>query len=323
MLRAAAQFIAAYVKKGDDGRYHVIPTVSAENWGFTVDFRLNKDCILDLALTQFLLDAVVEGSTILETDETDRTRWKEIRENLAPYPQAKGPYGEVWLDVVDAPVEHVYNLPITLAAVFPGEQVGIGRGAGQVEIARRTALTIRLEGDNDLVSQPLSRARLGVLDLNWFKREVRYCSLPNGIANDRVRQVAGRHDDSTDFDFMMRMGFWTENLSLPVVINECMMQSYTGTIRLFPNTHNLGPARFENLRAAGAFLVSAAFDGRQVTNLSLLSEKGKTVRITKPWTSKEVKVIRTRDSYDVVLKDEGESVIFDTQSGERYRVEPL
>ena len=97
-----------------------------------------------------------------------------------------------------------------------------------------------------------------------------------------VRQIGGRYDDSTDFDFMMRMGVWTENLALPAVLNECMMQSYAGILHLFPNTHNLGPARFENLRAVGAFLVSATFNGETVTQLSLLSEKGKTVRIAKP-----------------------------------------
>jgi len=68
LLRAAARFIAAYVEKGSDGCYHVIPTVSPENWGFTVDFRLNKDCIMDLALIAFLMNAVVEASKILELD---------------------------------------------------------------------------------------------------------------------------------------------------------------------------------------------------------------------------------------------------------------
>jgi hypothetical protein len=47
-------------------------------------------------------------------------------------------------------------------------------------------------------------------------------------------------------------------------------------MRVFPNTHNLGPARFENLRAVGAFLVNATYDGNQVTHFSLYSEKGKT-----------------------------------------------
>ncbi len=164
----------------------------------------------------------------------------DIARNLAAYPTVQGPYGEVWLDVPGAPAEWVYNVPVTLAPVFPGEQVGLGVGQDHLELARRTARTVRLEGGNDLVYQPLIRARLGMLDLDWFKKEVRYCRLPNGIANDRVRQTGGRYHDTGDFDFMMRMGVWTENLSLPGVLNECVLQSYTGVIRLFPNTNNLG-----------------------------------------------------------------------------------
>jgi len=322
MLRAAARFIAAYLKKADDGKYHFIPTVSSENWGFTVDYRLNKDCILDLALTQFLLDAVIEASSVLAADEEERARWKEIRHNLAPYPKAKGPYGEVWLDVVDAPVEYVYNVPITLAPVFPAEQVGIGRREEELEIARRTARLVRLEGGNDLVYQPLIRARLGMLDLEWFKGEVRYCSLPNTLTGDRVRQVGGRYNDSTNFDFMMPMGVWTENLSLPAVINECLMQSYTGTSRLFPNTQNLGPARFQKLRAAGGFLVDASYDGQSIRQVSLLSEKGKAVRLAKPWSRKGVQVTRVRDGRSIPVRVEDDVVVFDSEPGERYRIEP-
>jgi alpha-L-fucosidase 2 len=320
MLRAAARFVAAYVKKGNDGKYHVIPTVSSENWGFTVDYHLNKDCILDLSLTAFLLDAVVEASGVLRTDETECTRWKEIRENLAPYPKAKGPHGEVWLDVENAPVEHVYNVPITLAPVFPAEQVGIGRGEDQIQIARRTARTVRLEGGNDLVYQPLIRARLGMLDLKWFKGQVRYCLLPDGAAGDRVRQVGGRYEDSTSFDFMMPMGIWTENLALPAVLNECMMQSYTGTIRLFPNTMNLGPARFRNLRAAGAFLVSASFDGKGISHVSLLSEKGKTARLANPWKGASVRITRQRDGRSIPVREENGILLFATDAGESYSV---
>ena len=68
---------------------------------------------------------------------------------------------------------------------------------------------------------------------------------------------------------MMRMGVWTENLSLPAVLNECLLQSYTGVIRLFPNTRRLGAASFRNLRAVGAFLVSASYDGKAVSTAEL------------------------------------------------------
>jgi alpha-L-fucosidase 2 len=320
ILRAAARFVAAYAAKGADGKYHIIPTVSSENWGFTVDQRLNKDCILDLALIRFLLNAVIEGSATLQQDHAERARWTEVRDNLAPYPAAQGPYGAVWLDVADAPVEYIYNVPITMAPVFPGEQVGLDLGAEHREIARNTARTLRLEGGDDLVYQPWIRARLGTLDLEWFKRQVQYCSLPGGFANDRIRQTGGRYDDATNFDFMMRMGVWTENLSLPGVLNECLLQSYSGTLRLFPNTHNLGAARFQNLRAAGAFLVSAAFDGREITEVALLSEKGKTARLVKPWKG-ALKVTQGRGASSVEFKSESDAIVFATKPGEHYRVE--
>ena len=313
MLRAASVFLAAYVKKGGDGRYHIIPTVSPENWGFTVDMRLNKDCIMDLALSQFVLKGAAEAAGILNLDATDREKWLDIANNLAPYPTVKGPYGEVWLDVPGAPAEWIYNVPVTLAPVFPGEQVGIGVNAQQLEIAKRTARTVRLEGGNDLVYQPFIRARLGMLDVAWFKQEVHYCLLPNGIANDRVRQTGGRYAETTDFDFMMRMGVWTENLSLPGVLNECMLQSYTGVIRLFPNTKNLGPAKFRDLRAAGAFLVSASWNGRSVADVSILSEKGSPLRLVSPWPKLKV-------TPAVEIKYEGETAVIPTRAGQRYTI---
>ncbi len=319
-LRLAAQFIAAYVKKGDDGKYHVKPTVSPENWGCTVDFRLNQDCIMDLALIDFLLEAAVRASQVLKADPAEREHWAEIRANLAAYPSAVGPDGEVWLDVPNAPLGWIYNIPVTLAPVFPGERIGLHSDEQTLELARRTARTIRLEGGNDIVYQPLIRARLGILDLDWFKREVRYCLMPNGIVQDRIRQVGGRYTDSTDFDFMMRMGVWTENLSLRAVLNECMLQSYSGRLLLFPNTQNLGPARFHNVRAAGAFLVSAGWDGQTVSDVEILSERGAMTRIVNPWGSAKVQVISAASGVPISFSHVGNTIEFPTRAGERYRI---
>ncbi len=318
MLRAAAGFLVAYLKKGDDGKYHIIPTVSPENWGATVDFRLNKDCIIDLALTEFLLDAMLEGSRVLGIDSDQREQWRDVRQNLAPYPSGEGPFGHVWLDVRDAPHDWVYNVPVTLAPVFPGEQVGLGSRPELREVACRTARTVRLEGGNDLVWQPLVRARLGMLDLDWFKREVRYCLTPLGIANDRLRQTGGRYRDETNYDYMMRMGVWTENLSLPAVLNESMLQSYDGVIRLFPNTKNLGRARFRNLRAAGAFLVSASWDGKTVSEVALRSEKGARARVASPWGSTPVAVRAVSSSKVVPHMLRAGIMEFETSAGETY-----
>jgi alpha-L-fucosidase 2 len=310
------------VKREDDGKYHVVPTVSPENWGCTVDFRLNRDCIMDLVLIGFLMEAVVKGSEILNVDAREREQWQSIRTNLASYPRARAFGSEVWLDVPNAPTGWIYNIPVTLAPVFPGERVGLHSNAAETALARHTAETIRLEGGNDIVYQPLIRARLGMLDFKWFKQEVRYCELPNGIVNDRVRQTGGRYKDSTDFDFMMRMGVWTENLSLPVVINECLLQSYSGVIRLFPNTQNLGATRFHKLRAAGAFLISANWNGQRVGDVVILSERGNPARIAHPWAGGKVTVSRLRDRQSIPVRYASDSFEFSTEPDQTYHVVP-
>jgi hypothetical protein len=120
----------------------------------------------------------------------------------------------------------------------------------------------------------------------------------------------------TDFDFMMRMGVWTENLSLPAVLNECLLQSYTGVIRLFPNTTNLGRVRFRDLRAAGAFLVSAEWDGKAVTNIRILSEKGATLRLRNPWGDSAVRV-----TPETKVERQDSLLAIHTRPGERYAIE--
>jgi len=88
MLRSGARFLAGVRQKGNDGKYSHHSRRSLRELGFTVDYRLNKDCILDLALTQFLLNAVVEAPRF-GTDESERAQWKEIAANLGPIRKSK------------------------------------------------------------------------------------------------------------------------------------------------------------------------------------------------------------------------------------------
>ena len=161
-----------------------------------------------------------------------------------------------------------------------------------------------------------------MLDLKWFKTQVEYGMLPDGVSNDRVRQTGGRYGMSTDFDYMMRMGLWCENFAIPSVLNECMLQSYTGVIRLFPNARNLGSARFEKLRAAGAFLVSAYHDGVSLVRLKIMSEKGKTLRLAPPWHGKKVRMIRAKDGKEIPYNLNNSLIVAETEAGEIYSIVP-
>ena len=121
---------------------------------------------------------------------------------------------------------------------------------------------------------------------------------------------------------MMRMGLWCENFAVPVVLNECMIQSYSGTIRLFPNTLNLGAARFERLRCVGAFLVNATYDGKAVTTFDVLSEKGTPLRFASPWPGRSIRVVRLRDNKQIqpIRAQDADVWVVPTESGEHYSI---
>jgi alpha-L-fucosidase 2 len=177
----------------------------------------------------------------------------------------------------------IHNAPANLMTVFPGEHHGLDSNPEAYEIAANTYRLHRNEGGTELVFLNLQGARLGVLDLERFKRQIEYCRMPNGVCTNRVLEAQGRYHDSKDFDFMSRMGIWIENFALPAVINECLLQGYNGTIRLFPNWPKDGDAEFRTLRSAGAFLVSAARSAGEVQWVEILSEAGAPLRVELPW----------------------------------------
>jgi hypothetical protein len=80
--------------------------------------------------------------------------------------------------------------------------------------------------------------------------------------------------------------------AVPSCINEMLMQSYEGIIRLFPTWPVGENAKFYNLRAYGAFLVSSELKDKQIDYVQVISEKGRVLRIVNPWKSSEVMVQR-------------------------------
>ncbi len=303
-IKAAVQFLTAYMKRADahggkrwaDDRYHIFPTVPPELYGLRPGFKYNYDCAVDLTLTKFIFKAFEEASRTLRTTDEEKTLLndiKDILQHFPAYPTAESKtYGKI---LVAVPGEHdqvVYNVPNALISVFPGEDYGLQADKETLQLLKNTYKNQQNEGGNDLVFINLQAARSGLLDLEEFKRQVNYCLLPNGTATDMVMQTHGRYNEQTDYAYMAGMGIWFENFALPVVVNECLMQSYNGTIRLFPNWPKQKDAAFKSLRAAGAFLVTARQQSGKVKEIRVYSEKGNDLNIIMPWGASGT-VIRT------------------------------
>lgn len=293
-IKAAVEFLVAYMKRPEargaqwkDDKFHIFPTVPPEVYGLRPGFAYNYDCNVDLTLTKFIFKAFIEATGILKTEQSEAVLLNDVKLILSKYPAyptaISKQYGKV---LVSAPGEHaevVYNTPNPLMSVFPGEDFGLHSDSTTQQLLKNTFLNQQNEGGNDLVFINLQAARIGMLDLERFKRQVTYSTMPNGACTDRVMQVNGRYTDATEYGYMDKKGIWLENFALPVVINECLMQSYQGTIRLFPNWPFQKDAAFQDLRAVGAFLVSASLKGGKVTEVKVVSEVGGLLKIKLPW----------------------------------------
>ncbi len=320
-IREAVLFLNAYMRRAEargpqwkDDKFHIYPTVVPELYGLKPDPRFCSDCIVDLALTKFVFRAYLEACRLLNRQEQEADLMRDVAEILAhfpDYPTAESQRGTVFVSVPGESPEQVYNAPTSLVPVFPGEDIGLHSSPDELRMAINTWKNQQNEGGNDLVFLNLQGARLGQLDLERFKRQINYCLLPNGTCTNRVLQAGGRYQDATDFDFMAGMGNWFENFSLPVVVNECLLQGYTGHLRLFPNWPMDKTAGFHQLRAVGAFLVSARCSRGRVEWVRVEAEVGGPLKLINPWSA-PAQV--TRSGKTVTLN--GDLLELQTQPGE-------
>lgn len=294
LIKEATEFMIDYMTRPEahgpqwgDNKYHVFPTVPPELYGLRPGFKYNSDCLVDLTFIKFLFNAYMKSVDILGVQGQEKKNMDDVRKILNNYPgyptAVSDQYGEVFVSVRGESTETVYNVPNNLMTVFPGEDHGLHSDKKTRQILANSKRNNQNEGGNELVFHHLQAARIGMLDLDFFKRAVRYCTLPNATSADYTLQVNGRYNDHTHPKWMGKMGIWFENFGLPAVINECMMQSYNGIIRMFPNWPDDQDAAFKTLRAVGGFLVSGSMKDGVVQEISIICENDNELQMYNPW----------------------------------------
>ena len=98
------------------------------------------------------------------------------------------------------------------------------------------------------------------------------------------------------------------------------MQSHTGIIRIFPAVPaSWQDISFQNLRAMGAFLVSAEQKGGKVQQITIYPEQGGTCRIALPASMQNGEHSVTGNQGDVTR--EGEILVIPTQKGQPVQIQ--
>jgi hypothetical protein len=73
---------------------------------------------------------------------------------------------------------------------------------------------------------------------------------------------------------------------IPATVDEMLLQSFTGELRLFPTWPVKHDASFTNLRAYGAFLVSSSMKSGEIQDIAIYSERGRRCSLKNPWPGK-------------------------------------
>ncbi len=288
-----------YVIKGDAA--HEIPYYRGKDFKYITHFgQVNTiNAINSLGLVKLLFNAVYDMAKELNLNPEKYALWEDIIENLSDFPtfMKKGKkcfryskFGIRWRDDNTVGLQHIY----------PASQIGLSSDEKLLKIARNTYfINDRRLDDNGSNSYLPAGARIGVAPdflIEGIRQNIKEFALPNRL----FRHHGGGIEHLT---------------TIPATINEMLMQSHQGVIRVFPCWSKNDDASFENLRADGAFLVSAELKNAKVSSLEIKSLKGRTCTVECP----DIKsVIRKSDNIEIPYKRTGNAVSFETQEDAEY-----
>jgi hypothetical protein len=342
VIREIALFFVDFVSRDEHGKYCIFPSNSPEQGEWWI-----KDPTIDVALVKELFEGAIETSRVLGRDERLRKKWQHILENLSDYPND----GNVYLDYDKAPCDSPLRHPALMAPVFPAGQVGADGPDDLSALARNTFENILERGERKKEGFPLDMPTWND-DMSWpwlaciaaRLQQADKCSSylydlgllphlrPNGLfsldsftpdVHDKYvdREYASLYEDPEGFP--MLEGTLNSGMGLMTAINEMILQSYDGCIRVFPALpkKKSGEARFANLRAVGAFLVSSEIRKGVVQYIAIDSQAGGRCRIVNPWAQEEVTVTDLATKKSTRL-DSGGVLEFSTTRNHVYRIAP-
>lgn len=303
VLRDCALFYTDFMKKGDDGLYHVFPSNQGED-GFSGDPKDYTDRTQVMRHLRYCLRSAIQASEILDVDAELRGEWCDRLEHAAgddgnPPPKYEGLARHFY---EASPPE--FGDGAVPAGPVNDDNPAAWPGAGQW-------VDLWYAGQYPMIAIP--NIRSGRLDperaYTGLRRIIERWRHPNGLIWAMAIANYGH------------CGAWTETLGIAAPLQEMLLQSYGGVIRVFPCWPRDVAASFTTLRAEGAFLVSASWREGRVTGLEILSEKGGPCRLVTPWPQGIQVETVAGDSVKVTPWAENIPT-FDTTAGETYRIVP-
>lgn len=301
---------AVGIFKFDEKRneYVIFPDISPEQGS------LATNSVATVSSVKYLLKFTLESAEILDDHDELLPQIRHLCEHLPQYPTVTDDYGIRFLDSEQAPANLWIRHPMTLMTVFPTNEIDLNSEPKWVEAAKNTITFLE------------THCEIGVFQVSWLAAAS--ARLGNGqkairllyeMGLDQMLRSNGLSAEETE-RFMNYCAIERQPLYYPCMmeftgemlaaVNEMLLQSHNGVIRLFPalpdgsvdydrliragqaiheyndrfNRYDAWKhARFERLLARGAVEVSASVDDGKITWMKIESKKGGRVNITSPY----------------------------------------
>ncbi|MBC7785633.1 MAG: hypothetical protein H7144_17515 [Burkholderiales bacterium] len=286
MMREMALFYAAYVTKEADGKYHIVPCMQEESWGFYAGLSRNRDCIAALCLFRWALLRTTEAGKLLGLDADQWSKWTQIADNLASYPTWPKERGVVF-------------------AGLPGVEPWRGSGEHPWDVGcYPTLLSDDINLDSDEATKEMMVRTVNELRSGGTGETLVLLGRPVNMGTGLGRPTPREHD--------LALGGGPSP--------ERLLNSRSGRIHLFPCVPSSEVA-FRHYQARGGLLVSACRDNSAVTYVEIEPRRDVHCQLMNPWPGKSVAIRAGGAEIPFSLDNtNGQCISFHGQKGKRYFV---
>lgn len=317
-----------------DGIYHVVGDGMHERTDSNIrENGVPEDPVNTLGYLKTFFTWMPVISEALELDVEKKDKWLDIAEHLADYPRGTireiQDNPTLWTEA-DVKLEELlpeelmdteiyydegvggkwsFHFPGNVMHIYPGSAIGLGSDQKELETARNT-VHIHSLVENALGEHELRKAKeagITCKDPHFYKAGAFNASNLSCLFFTAAARVG--YDPDVIWEEMRQMilhrgipnGFLKENPhgieqlnTIPDAIQEMMLQSHEGIIRIFPvwPVKNHPDAAFRGFRACKAFEISASLKNGVVDAVTVVSHKGHICRIQNPWPGENAEVLR-------------------------------
>ena len=311
-LKDASVFLEAVTEKGPDGKRTLPLSSSPEINDDRLEAWFPSITNYDLALIRWTLKTAAELAAMLG-EEHEAERWRGV---LAEMPDiAIDPNDSKLLVAKDYPLPSSHRHFSHLMAIHPLGLIRWENGERDRAIIKASLADLDAKGTASWCGYSFSwlanmaaRARDGERAEQALETFARAFCLRNSF------HCNGDQSGKGYSNFRYRPFTLEGNFAAAAGLQEMLLQSYSGTIRVFPAIPaSWNDASFTRLRTEGAFLVSAERSKGVTQRVRIVAEKGGRLRLENPFGQAPYTAVGASTDK---IKEEGPDLILDTSPGQ-------